>query len=374
MRKRLSNIELFRIFSMLLIISLHFTSYCINVSDLTPFTPTYFIGWFIRGIAYISVNCYVLISAYFLCKETEFRVSKVFSLLFETWFYSFFIYFFFLTSGQTTVSFTELLNNFFPVLSAKYWFVTIYFGLYLLSPFLNWTVRNMGKSQHFLLCILLIFLFSIIPTFFFYSEWLDFGSGYGIVWFVVLYYVAAYIRNYITNDHLHKIKIKLWVLSVIFWILPLLSKLAIAGASIIITGNIIGSSLFYSNNSIIILVSSILTFVSFMTIEIKNKILEKIILFFAKCTFGVYLIHDNDLIRAILWAKLRPYVSGNAGMYILSYIIIVIFILVICSIIDYIRQQFFKFLRKFRFCTRIDEQIKKVFDLYRDKYKMAARE
>lgn len=94
MRKRLSNIELFRIFFMLLIISLHFTSYCINVSDLTPFTLTYYIGWFKRGIAYISVNCYVLISTYFFCKKTEFRVSKVFSLLFETWFYSFFIYLF----------------------------------------------------------------------------------------------------------------------------------------------------------------------------------------------------------------------------------------------------------------------------------------
>lgn len=374
MRKRLSNIELFRIFSMLLIISLHFTSYCINVSDLTPFTPTYFIGWFIRGIAYISVNCYVLISAYFLCKETEFRVSKVFSLLFETWFYSFLIYLFLLASGQTAFSLTGLLNNFFPVLSAKYWFVTIYFGLYLLSPFLNWAIQNMGKSQHFLLCLLLIFLFSIIPTFFFYSKWLDFGNGYGIVWFVVLYYVAAYIRNYITNDHLHKIKNKLWALTAVFWILPLLSKLAIAGATIIVTGNVIGSSLFYSNNSIIILVSSVLTFISFMSIEIKNRVLEKIILFFAKCTFGVYLIHDNDLIRAILWAKLHLYVSSNAGMYILSYTIIVIFIFVICSVIDFMRQQLFKNLRKFNYFTRIDERIKKVFDFCMNKCKTAARE
>lgn len=149
---------------------------------------------------------------------------------------------------------------------------------------------------------MLILLFSFIPTFFFYSEWLDFGDGYGIVWFIVLYYVSSYIRNY-------RYKKEIMGNNCTFLNTSIILKISYIRYYISIDKKIVGSSLFYSNNSIIILISSIFTFLSFLTIEVKNSILERSSLFFGKCTLGVYLIHDNDFIRSILWRKIKPYLS-----------------------------------------------------------------
>ena len=89
-KSRESKIELLRIFSMLLIISLHWGGYCINILTLKLYSFEWFFCWFIRGIAYISVNVYVLITAYFLCKS-PFRIRKLIKLVVEVWFYSVFI-------------------------------------------------------------------------------------------------------------------------------------------------------------------------------------------------------------------------------------------------------------------------------------------
>lgn len=93
----------------------------------------------------------------------------------------------------------------------------------------------------------------------------------------------------------------IWLITLGLWIAPLISKCIIAKVTILLTGNVVGSSLFYNNISIIIFLSSISTFLLFLTIEIKNHTMQKIVLLFGKTTFGVYLIHDNNNIRPLLW-------------------------------------------------------------------------
>lgn len=90
--KRLSNIELLRVVSMLLIIATHFWGHGIDLAAIEPFTLPYYFGWFIKGISYVSVNIYVLISAFFLCKS-KFRVSKLLVLWLEIEFYSILFYY-----------------------------------------------------------------------------------------------------------------------------------------------------------------------------------------------------------------------------------------------------------------------------------------
>ena len=90
--KRKSNIELLRVVSMLFIVIGH--SLC--HSGIGSQTNIINGGFNLQQveIQYLSiltstaVNCYVLISGYFLIDSTSFRWSKIFSLWIETFFYS----------------------------------------------------------------------------------------------------------------------------------------------------------------------------------------------------------------------------------------------------------------------------------------------
>ena len=101
--KRESNIELFRIIVMLLIVAHHFV---VN-SGLTSATgPIYnsSLNWrtvllLIMGAwGKIGINCFVLITGYFMCKASI-TVQKFCKLLSEVMFYKIIISLFFLCSG-----------------------------------------------------------------------------------------------------------------------------------------------------------------------------------------------------------------------------------------------------------------------------------
>ena len=116
--KRNSNIELLRILSMLMIISLHYWSNCVSLNELPTFSGAFYFGNFIRGFSYSSVNIYVLISAYFLCKSTL-RLNKLFRLWSCVLFYSLFGFFIAIKVGFATFSLSELIKIITPIASSR---------------------------------------------------------------------------------------------------------------------------------------------------------------------------------------------------------------------------------------------------------------
>ena len=140
-KKRNPNLDLLRIVSMLLIIWLHSIDHHSGVIEAADKAGGV-IGLYIRVVfmlVQICVNCYVLISGYFLVKST-FRLQKLVALWIEVVFYSFTIKLIFMLTGYTPFSAVSLVSCLVPVFTGRYWFITIYFGLYLISPFLNMTI------------------------------------------------------------------------------------------------------------------------------------------------------------------------------------------------------------------------------------------
>lgn len=337
MKVRNSNIELLRIISMMMIISLHFWGHCVDISNVEMFSFTYFFGWFFRGLSHVSVNVYVLISAYFLCKSS-FKSKRLIKLVAEVWFYSVLIYVLYCASGRTTLSIGGLFHTALPVLFGEYWFATIYVGMYILSPFLNKALSAFDQKESRKLILVLLILFSLIPNLFFYSKWLNFGEGYGIVWFVVLYTIGAYIRNYVTIDSLLANKRRLYWLGALFCALPVISKATIAAVTTAIVGHQVASGAFFLNNSIIVLPASVLVLLSFLTINIGGGKISKCINFVAGSCFAVYLIHDNNRVRNDLWNFVYQNLDINSYNIVWQYFLWIIIIFTACVAIDLVRR------------------------------------
>ena len=140
------------------------------------------------------MNCYVLISGYFLVKS-KFKWKKVIQLWFETLFYSVFIYIVIVVLGLKEIDIKGIIKSLFPILTKQYWFINIYLVMYILSPFINKLINSLDKKEYQKLIMILLICFSIIsilPD----AYTLDTSHGYGIIWFICLYLIAGYIRIY----------------------------------------------------------------------------------------------------------------------------------------------------------------------------------
>lgn len=325
MKKRSSNIELLRVISMFMVVMIHLLTKTSVLWEMNQNQAVYYISWIFYGLCMTGVNCYVLISGYFY-KESEFKLKKLLSLYFQVLFYSIVIA---LAAYFMQIEFKSSKRQIvFPITNREYWFVTTYLGLYCLTPYLNMAIQHLKKVQYKSLLMILTLFFSVIPTFMNANNWLGDGGAYGIAWFIFLYLLGAYIRNYYKDGMGRKIMVFYFV-----------SVLIIPFSKFLLKNH---SELLYSFNSLPALCASVFLFLTFCSIKVNNLKISNIINFFGGLTFGVYLIHNNRNISGYLWTKLQInlWLVEKNNIFIIILILLCVFI--VCSIIEWIRQQLFK--------------------------------
>ncbi len=286
-----------------------------------------------------GINCFVLISGYFMCKS-EITVKKFCKLLFEVEFYKIVIWLVFLVTGYEAFSLTGLVKVLLPVRTLSTGFTSCYLVFFLFIPFLNILIRNMSEKQHVKLILLCSFMYIIIGTIPGFSVTMNYVS-----WFIVLYFIGSYIRLY---D-------KKIFSNTCFWGWCTLLTLLVSIASVVgmtwigtlLNRNGIGYWFLSDSNKFLAVALAMSAFMFFKNVKMKNS---KFINTVAASSFGVLMIHANsDTMRKWLWQD----VLDNVGMYDSAWMILhavgnVLAIYMICTVIDYLRicfieKPFFKF-------------------------------
>lgn len=281
----------------------------------------------------LGVNCFVLISGYFMC-NSKITLKKILSLISEIWFYSIVILILFLTILKPVepIGFKLLLRSVLPISYSAYWFATTYIVLLILSPFINKWIQSMDKKMHQDLLIVSIAIYSFLPTF---MKTTLIGYNH-LIWIILLYLLASYIRRYIDKEQL-KLKrhcsFLLIVASLIFISILLLDFI---GSKFNISILLDNSTYFANQQSFLLMIMSIEIFLISLRGNKVNKLINKI----SKATFAVYLIHDNLIMRPYLWQTVfdcqSAYYSNHLLMHALCSICIVFFV---CIGIELIRQK-----------------------------------
>ena len=343
--QRMANIELLRNISMFMVIAIHLFTKTSVLWNMEPKRPAYAISWLLYGLCMTGVNCYVIISGYFL-SESKFKLEKLLKIYIQVLFYS--------VTAALIAKFvlglemeSSLISVLLPITNREYWFATVYIGLYCLMPFLNFFIKALNRKQFQGLLAVLTVLFCIIPTVFHADSWLEDGGAYGIVWFVFLYFIGAYIKLY-NKDECRK-SVWLWYAGVIL-LIPV-SKLAIMLAGSF--QNIVGadkisriSEVFYRFNSIPALCASVLLFAGFLQLKIVRPGLVYLINLASGTTFGIYLIHNNRNISHYLWERVvRVDYWLVERENVLMIVLILCIVFVICGMTEGIRKLLFKMLR-----------------------------
>lgn len=332
---RESNFELLRIVSMFMIMILHIGTHgiqkYIDTSTLSSFNEMLY--HFLRSLSIIAVNIYVLISAYFLSQST-FKLKKLVLLFVETSF--FFTLIFAITSifGYPDFNMTSLKESLFAVIFGKYWFVTAYFVLFALSPYLNKLLNTLSKKEHLNL-IVITTLICCAWQFYYANSSIGIGKGYGVPFFIYLYIVGAYIRNY--QFILKDLNKNLYLIS--YLVLAIVNTMIVMSAAN--TEGDIGR--WYNYNSPIVLIMSYALFQYFRKIHIKSTVINSI----SKYVFGIYLLHEHTNMRSFLWIDsgvVEKITNLNNYMFIIYTLGYSIIVFISCWIGSYIISKVFSFI------------------------------
>lgn len=339
--KRDSNIELFRIILMFMIISHH---YVVN-SGITAFfnfsiiTKHMIFYQFVGAFGKIGINCFLIITGYFMCDKKA-NMKKFWSLLFTILFYRIFFNFIFIICGYLPFDIKFFVSEIPIIMFLKTGndsFTALYLMMFLLIPYLNMIVNSCSKKEFQKLLFILLFVFTFISTFI-NDNW------EGLGWYCTAYFIGSYIKK--CDYHIfNSLKFSIISVSVSFFFVFL--------SVILIDYGIINKDYNYyfyvvGCQKLLAIYVALSIFLLFKNIKIHyNKSINKI----ASATFGVFLIHANsDTMRRFLWQDLLHVTDYYYSSFLVSFchwLFSIIVIYIYCVIIELARiKLFYNFFKK----------------------------
>lgn len=368
-KKRDANFELLRIIAMFMIVTLHYTQNSGVLENNGTFSLQNIFFIFLNTVCSVGVNCFVLISGYYLI-TSKFKIQKIIHLWGLVLFYSLGIFLLYKIANHSVVDQMnpiETIYVFTPVLNVHYWFIVPYIALYIIFPFLNKMINALNQKQLKAILIIFFALMCVINNITPLNQNFEAVGGHSILWFMFLYSVGAYIKKYKNEDE-GKDKYKYLLYFIMCIILGFIFKIIFENISSL---NIL---LQYANyrviafNSVFAFLGSVSLFIFFKNIKIRGKNTGKCISFISKNIFAVYLIHEHELNRQVIWnTNLNINVAGMQNSFVLHYLLCIFIIFTICVLIEEIRKILFKIFFKIPVFNKLQAKVHKKYDNVNEK-------
>lgn len=334
MKTRNSNIELLRIIAMYMIVFIHANMY---LSIFCSGKIMTFFNGVVNGICNIGVTCFILISGYYglnfkLEKFIKMECMMISYSLLETGI----MYLVMPEQLQGAALLEQIVKSLLPFISRKYWFYSSYVCLMFLSGYIQKLIDVLNKKELRKLLILMLILFSVLPTLFYFELVPD--NGKGLVQMIMVYLIGRYIHYYYNKP----VSWKYFVVFIFLW--------GINGVSHEIPIQIGG--IYHhlcKDNSITNICMAVILFLLFKKWDFQAGIVNCL----ARYVFAVFAL-NNTFVNCIM-KIIKKYGmverSGIQGFFLLAGI--VFGILAGCLIIGSVREFVFK---------RLDELIYKVVE------------
>lgn len=331
---RRTGIELLRIIAMFAIVLGHFVAHSNGFTTAISIkNPLVIAERMVESFGLFKVNVFILITGFFMI-EKQMGFSQIKKRLFPLWrqVFGYSVVILIVMVVFFRPSIIEILKSFFPILCYRYWFITTYFVLIILTPIINRAFHNIEEKNMRKIVLAIVGCFAIWQTIMPFITTVDDMKGYSIIWFVVVYIVGGYIKKFGIDLVKNKLRIPLYLLmSVCYLGYSYAVELFSAKANIKV------NIPYY--NSIFALVASIALFNFFLQININGKI-GRVISYLSGSVIAIYLISDNPLVRGVLYKNIL-----NADKYInhgiksiLIILLLALLVFVICLCVDILRR------------------------------------
>lgn len=312
------NIEVLRIFAMFLITLWHIGCHFLRALNLDNSTNVIIMNYILTFISF-HVDLFILITGYFGVKDCKKTLLKTLLLVY---FYSVFL-------GLSSWIFTDKIDisaTLFPVSNLTWWFMTMYIVMIMIAPIIETFIKVCKRATLYLLLGGVLFVNVYLG--YLHHVHSIYDKGYGIINFVCIYIIGAYIRTE-GQQLINRLKYPLTYILLAIVLLLLLQYKAIP---------------YFSWDQLneycapYPICMSILVFLLFLQIKIAES-LRKVIMFFSSSSIAVYLITEYAEIRSLLIKQFSIWYLPNQysfnGMLVIFGSVFLMFIL--SCIVDKIR-------------------------------------
>ena len=344
--KRLANFELLRIVAMGMIIVLHY----LNKGNLlaaytTDRSVVNYAAHLTEAFCIVAVNCYVLLSGYFLV-ESAWKPGRVVSLAAQILFYSVLIPVVLICAGVVPaeeLSVYDWLNYGLPVETEHYWFATAYLIMYVFAPFLAAGVRMVEKKTLQIVIAVLVFYFSVWKSIVPATLATDrYGYDYG--WFLCLFLIAAYIRLYGFAPLERRRNAAALYAGMSLGIFLLSAACAALAGKVAAMEYYMDMPTTY--NHILCLAGATGLFMVFKNMRLPEGRVAAVIRGLAPYTFGVYLLHEHILVRYEWMRWLKVDTVQGSWMFLPHMTGCVLLVYAAGTAVDFVRQRIFDGVKK----------------------------
>lgn len=332
-QERSSNLELYRIIVMLLIVAHHsiVNSGVYGCALDNPLEANSIFAFLFGMWGKTGINCFVMITGYFMC-TSHITGRKFARLALEVLFYNVVIYDIFALTGYTQFSLAAFARCFWLVGNMTSGFTSAFIMFYLFIPFLNKLVHALTQKEHAWLIGLCMLTYTLLPHTLIASVQINY-----VLWFSVIYIIASFIR-------LHPMVLPKSE-NTTFWGWMALGSVLLSMLSVVanlwirVHVHCISPYFWVSDsNAILAVLTAVCSFMWFKNLKIKQS---RVINTIAASTFGVLCIHANsDMMRQWLWFDVTNVQEiFREGYFAEVAILVVLIVFAVCILLDYIRIQ-----------------------------------
>lgn len=278
----------------------------------------------LRSLAFVAVNCFVLISGYF---GISWKIRSFSSLMFRIVFWSVVSYALavWLTPVVFGVSYAYSGNVLANIFTLR-WFIGAYVCLYVFSPVLNAFLNHVSQAQlgGFLLAF---YALSTILGWMLKSH--EFNEGMSMLALAGLYLTGGYIKRY----ELKMLRYDLWVDLGIY--------LAIGACLVVLSAiayRLNAAKSLYGYLNPLVVVQSVYLFLFFKKLNVRNSDFVNLI---AASAFSVYLFH-TDICSRPLWHHICEGINSYGCL--LSIFVVALFfcaVFLVCVAFDWMGNMIF---------------------------------
>lgn len=315
---RLSNIELFRIVCMILIVMWHIN---IGIGE-SKSLDTWSTGNFINAFSVVGVNCFLLISGYF---GISVKKSGLIKLISQCLYYSVLVSVVFAWAFNIHIDYKSMC---FPLSSDVWWFMTTYLMLYLTAPLVNKGLEHMNLKEISFIVLSLTIV----------CVWMGFcfknpnnPSGHSYLQFLYIYVIGRLIRLILLSESFIKSKYSLITRygGGMFMLCTLLNMTIVQS---------------YRYNNPLVVIAAVFLFVAFLQLKLKsNKTINSI----SGTVLVAYLLHEHHLVRPLLAEKMRMiHDSFEGGVEIVCYLLVSAGVIMIAFVSEQVRKFIFTYFEK----------------------------
>lgn len=325
-KQRNSSFELLRIICMLLIVAHHYvvhTEGLLGGGSTAENTFLTIFGMYGKVANYI----FMLITGYFsiTAKISYRRILEI--LMTMNAYYWGIVVFYLLKEGWGTYYCN--LHNLFPVIWGN-GFVVAYIWFSLLIPLLNRLLNSLDKPV-FLRLVVMLFLIRLVPP----TAETSLEMSY-VESFAVLYCIGAYLRLYVPVGE--KIS-RLWYFPCMFFAFAWLANIpmfwfGLSGTGLARIFKAAVAGVLLGQSGWLVAVTALSFFLVFRNWDFYSPAINSM----ARCVMGIYLIHDNNVLRAKIWGSVSPGTQWLGTKWLLPHAVIkTLAVFLVCLLVDAVR-------------------------------------